>query len=378
MSVFFRWAQRCSTKSPFSAYRQSIHSYSIPTRGIVWRSGVRPGQGFGLRRCHLGKIGFFSLGKRIWQTSTHSPSTSSVAIKEGDVHVWWMPVVAPSTQEDVASIAAMCQGLLEQDEEAAELHRAIDDILHAIQHDSNSQKMMAGQKVNRLVARAYLRHVLSQYPPYFSPDQIQFERNEYGKPRIVVDGEKVHNINFNVTHSNRAVGVAVSLGMDVDVGIDVEAKDRSTRRIDELRLAKRYFSKSEMDMMDRISAGEDRRLFFVQLWTLKEAYVKALGRGIGAPPGLRSFGFQLDLAGKTIHLEAGEQEPQGKTWSFGLFEPVSGCVGALAMCSDSVTAMRPICTTFVSPSITSTNNHSGIIIHKAVHNSIIASSNIIS
>jgi 4'-phosphopantetheinyl transferase len=376
MSVFFRWAQRCTTKSPLSACPQSTPSYGILTRGIVCRSGVRPGQGFGQHRCLLANKGFSSLGQRICQTSAHSSSLSSVAIKEGDVHVWWMPVVAPSTLEDVASIAAICQGLLEQDEEAAELQCAIDAILYAIRYEEESQKMMAGQKVNRLVARAYLRHVLSHYPPYPSPDQILFERNEHGKPRVVADENSIFNVNFNVTHSNGAVGVAVSLGMDVDVGIDVEAKDRSTRRIDELRLAKRYFSKAEMDMLERIPPGEDRRLFFVQLWTLKEAYVKALGRGIGAPPGLRSFGFQLDLARKNIRLETSDQEPRDKSWSFGLFEPVSGCVGALAMCSDSV--IYPTCTTFMSPSLTSANIHGRAIIHETVENSIIASSNIIS
>lgn len=39
--------------------------------------------------------------------------------------------------------------------------------------------------------------------------------------------------------------------------------------------------------------GVARASYFVQLWTLKEAYVKALGRGISAPPGLRSFSFSV-------------------------------------------------------------------------------------
>lgn len=32
----------------------------------------------------------------------------------------------------------------------------------------------------------------------------------------------------------------------------------------------------------------------MELWTLKEAYVKALGRGIAAPPGLRGFAVTVD------------------------------------------------------------------------------------
>ena len=36
-----------------------------------------------------------------------------------------------------------------------------------------------------------------------------------------------------------------------------------------------------------------RARLFIRLWTLKEAYVKADGRGISAPPGLRAFTFHL-------------------------------------------------------------------------------------
>jgi hypothetical protein len=40
--------------------------------------------------------------------------------------------------------------------------------------------------------------------------------------------------------------------------------------------------------------AEQTRLF-IRLWCLKEAYVKATGRGILAPPGLRAFTFELLL-----------------------------------------------------------------------------------
>ena len=44
--------------------------------------------------------------------------------------------------------------------------------------------------------------------------------------------------------------------------------------------------------MEALPAGEPRRRRFLELWTLKEAYVKALGRGIAAAP-LDSFALRL-------------------------------------------------------------------------------------
>lgn len=52
------------------------------------------------------------------------------------------------------------------------------------------------------------------------------------------------------------------------------------------------------DMLSGSVAGcvdeSERARHFVRLWTLKEAYVKAVGRGIGARPGLKAFSVSLD------------------------------------------------------------------------------------
>jgi len=57
-----------------------------------------------------------------------------------------------------------------------------------------------------------------------------------------------------------------------------------------------------------IHSTEGRARRFVQLWTLKEAYVKAVGQGISAPPGLKGFSVLLqkddDIALKTQQVSA--------------------------------------------------------------------------
>lgn len=133
-----------------------------------------------------------------------------------------------------------------------------------------------------LLAHALLRMVLSQYLAC-TPASISFGRNYYGKPSLV--SPATSGLAFNISHT---AGLAVcAIGVDCSVGVDVE---RSDRTVDELTLAKRYFSPSEYELLASTPA-KDRRQVFYQLWTLKEAYIKARGMGLTIP--LADFAFEL-------------------------------------------------------------------------------------
>lgn len=263
-------------------------------------------------------------------------SCSSLDIHHGDVHLWWMPLRPPPVGNVGISYDA-CRDLLDPVDEVKRLDKAI-----------QSQNTLSWwTEIGSLVARAYLRHVLSQYKGISSsPQEIEFVRNVYGKPELKEPRQT--QIHFNVTHSHGIVGIAVSCGNAI--GIDAEARARQTRKPDgEMKLAKRYFSKHEIDMLASLPPGEERQELFVQLWTLKESYVKALGRGIGASPGLQSFGFHLDTSTKYIDFfpNGGTEPSKVETpWSFTLLEPFPGYVGAV--CSAPCTTM----TMHVSPSLT--------------------------
>jgi 4'-phosphopantetheinyl transferase len=124
--------------------------------------------------------------------------------------------------------------------------------------------------------------------------KLEFEKNQYGKPFL----KEYPNFYFNISHSGNWIVSAVD---DRSVGIDVE----KIAPID-LKIAKRYFSKEEY--RDLMAKKEENRLsYFYDLWTLKESYIKAVGKGLSLA--LDSFTVKK-LSNRRINLkvEAGLQE----------------------------------------------------------------------
>ncbi|KAJ9565217.1 hypothetical protein OSB04_001183 [Centaurea solstitialis] len=69
-----------------------------------------------------------------------------------------------------------------------------------------------------------------------------------------------------------------------------------------LSFARRYFSREEVERLSAISDPEVQRQEVIKLWTLKEAYVKALGTGFSGAP-FNTF---------TIRFESANPNPNAK------------------------------------------------------------------
>jgi len=110
------------------------------------------------------------------------------------------------------------------------------------------------------------------------PFQLEFDYSEHEKP-FLKSYPKAH---FNISHSGDYVVVAFS---DCQVGIDIE-KNKGNR----LKVARRFFAKEELDDLFAFAEEKDQIEYFYQLWTLKESYMKAIGKGISMS--LSSFSFQ--------------------------------------------------------------------------------------
>uniref|UniRef100_A0A0D3GXV9 holo-[acyl-carrier-protein] synthase n=1 Tax=Oryza barthii TaxID=65489 RepID=A0A0D3GXV9_9ORYZ len=96
-------------------------------------------------------------------------------------------------------------------------------------------------------------------------------------------------LHFNISHTSSLI--ACGIAMDAPIGIDVEEKKRKTTK-SILSLARRYFTTSEVDSLAKIADSDAQQKEFIKLWTLKEAYVKALGRGFSGAP-FNRFSIQL-------------------------------------------------------------------------------------
>ena len=103
--------------------------------------------------------------------------------------------------------------------------------------------------------------------------QLTFEEAEHGKPFAVVEGRRVP-ISFNVTHSGQHGLIA--FGSTERLGIDIE--ERTENRHIEL-LSETVFGPDERRELDS-AVGQGKIEMFFDLWTVKEALVKALGAGM--------------------------------------------------------------------------------------------------
>ncbi|CAK0738564.1 hypothetical protein CVIRNUC_001061 [Coccomyxa viridis] len=231
----------------------------------------------------------------------------------GDVHLWWL------FPEDVTDerLLRTYEGLLTSEE-------------HAHMLDGSSPAV----RKERLLARVLVRTTLSRYcEGAVAPQALNFARNAAGKPRLQWNGGFTAQgtpLHFSLSHTEALLGCAVTAG--ALVGLDVEETQRRTRG-DPLRLARRRFSPAEVASLEGCADGAERARRFVRLWTLKEAYVKAVGRGIGARPGLQGFAVSLD------HTDAGDrpsisfQSPEvgAEDWEFMLFQPSAQHTAALCL-----------------------------------------------
>ena len=147
-------------------------------------------------------------------------------------------------------------------------------LLLSTEEQETAGRFWKGSDARRFTdAHGYLRLLLSRRLGV-APEDLEFAPGPAGKPRLVGCGSD-NDLRFNLSHSGDVLLVALARGREV--GIDVERIDTC---FDWDQLARTYFSTGERAAVAR-QTGRARMLSCFEIWTRKEALLKAIGSGIG-------------------------------------------------------------------------------------------------
>jgi 4'-phosphopantetheinyl transferase len=167
-------------------------------------------------------------------------------LKGADLHVWLAHL--PSEKSHLVHLVA----LLSPDEQERAARFRFDE------HRERWQ-----------MARGLLRTLLGTYL-VVSPESLRFTYGEHGKPLLPDTG-----IYFNTSHSGDYAVFAFTRAGQVGVDVERIKADQSRREA----IAQKYFAPGEFQQWQALPESERVRGFF-DVWTRKEAFIKARGDGL--------------------------------------------------------------------------------------------------
>lgn len=136
-----------------------------------------------------------------------------------------------------------------------------------------------------IAARGLLRTLLGHYLDCH-PAHLEFSYSERGKPKLkTFHHEK--KLCFNLSHSNELALYAVSY--ERSIGVDIEYIEH-VREVEQL--AQSFFFPGEYELISSLPEALKSEAFY-NIWTCKEAYLKARGEGLS---GLKNIEIPEELA----------------------------------------------------------------------------------
>jgi len=121
---------------------------------------------------------------------------------------------------------------------------------------------------------------------------IQFETTENGRPYIA----EAPDLWFSF--SSCRLGMLGAWSSTHGIGVDIEDPMGD---LEAVRLARRFFSAAEADVVEGAEGAERLRKFY-KYWCLKEAALKSVGEGL--PFGLDAFEFELKPVPRVVQAPA--------------------------------------------------------------------------
>ncbi|MCK5683598.1 4'-phosphopantetheinyl transferase superfamily protein [bacterium] len=204
-----------------------------------------------------------------------------------------------------------------------EKEKDIDTFLTSMSHGEKerARKYRFKKDKNRyIVARGMLRRILGGFL-CVSASNISFTYNHYGRPLL---DPKIYNtsLKFNLSYSDD--GIIIGITFNRKIGVDIETLDRDVKEL--VTISKNFFTENECNNICNTPIKE-QNLLFLKYWVRKEAYIKAVGKGLSIP--LHSFEILLNAEQPLKFLTSEHHDPQ-LDWNMIEFEPRKGFLSAIA------------------------------------------------
>lgn len=132
-------------------------------------------------------------------------------------------------------------------------------------------------RIRFVTSRILLRSFLGRYLNY-PADKLLFETGEHGKPYLCLNNPNLPQVHFNLSHSGKFVALAFSTSSPV--GIDIE---KTRTNIHAETLIRRFFHPDEYSEFLKLREDE-KQAFLFRRWTVREAFLKGLGKGFSMSP----------------------------------------------------------------------------------------------
>jgi 4'-phosphopantetheinyl transferase len=218
-------------------------------------------------------------------------------LHDGEVHVWRIAL-------DASPLTVTAAQLFLSDDERERALR--------LRHHEDRTRW--------ITCRATLRLILSRYVG-LAPEQLCFSFNGNAKPDLSEQlGEDA--CNFNMSRSGEFAICAIARGRRV--GVDLE---RIQDEVPYADIARERFADEEVAMLNSLPMDDQRGAFF-QMWTYKEAYVKACG--IGFHLAIDRFAILPASPGCAV-LSRADGDAHAERWLLRALALPSGYRGALAV-----------------------------------------------
>ena len=218
-----------------------------------------------------------------------APAPSAPTLPPGEVHVWRVDLDVPPAR--LAAFAATLSAL--------ERERAL-----RFRFDRHRDRWTAARGALRAILASYLHRPAAS---------LDLAADANGKPFLREDDAPAP-LRFSLAHADGVALVAVAWQREIGVDIEREEADRA-----DLGVARRMFTADEALALAGMPPALRCRAFFA-LWTAREAYAKAIGRGLeamgDAPPAgwtIRQLELGPEYAG-AVAVERGTEAVRCWHW----------------------------------------------------------------